>query len=90
MVMLAVICPIRAHAGDGWSPRAEDAVLHGCVPVIINNGVEPIFSTLLDWRKFSIRVPEVGTPQLDAAQVLHEDSTDIQSFVVGSMFALNR
>ena len=21
--------------GDGWSPRAEDAVLHGCIPVVV-------------------------------------------------------
>ena len=44
--------------GDGWSPRAEDAVLHGCVPVVVMDGVHAIFESLLDWRTFSIRVPE--------------------------------
>lgn len=26
--------------GDGWSPRMEDAVTHGCVPVVIMDGVQ--------------------------------------------------
>jgi hypothetical protein len=29
-----------SHAGDGFSMRMEDAVLHGCVPVIIQDNVQ--------------------------------------------------
>ncbi len=32
---LLLVCP-----GDGWSPRLEDAVLHGCIPVIIMDDVQ--------------------------------------------------
>lgn len=48
------------HAGDGFSPRAEDAVLHGCVPVVIMDHVDPVFASALDWDNFSVRVQEVG------------------------------
>eukprot|EP00884_Botryococcus_braunii_P008777 jgi/Botrbrau1/17900/Bobra.50_1s0001.1 len=44
--------------GDGWSPRAEDAILHGCVPLVIMDDVVPVFGTILDWDKFSIRIKE--------------------------------
>lgn len=26
-------------AGDGWSSRAEDAILHGCIPLVIMDDV---------------------------------------------------
>ena len=29
----------NSRAGDGFSTRLEDAVLHGCLPVIVNDGV---------------------------------------------------
>ena len=28
--------------GDGWSARVEDAALHGCVPVVIMDGVHAV------------------------------------------------
>ena len=46
-------------AGDGWSPRAEDAVLHGCIPVVIMDNVDPVFGNVLEWAKFSVRIAEV-------------------------------
>ncbi|KIZ06152.1 exostosin-like glycosyltransferase [Monoraphidium neglectum] len=44
--------------GDGFSARAEDAVLHGCVPVIVMDNVHTLFETLMDWDSFSVRVAE--------------------------------
>ncbi|KAG2450529.1 hypothetical protein HYH02_005030 [Chlamydomonas schloesseri] len=44
--------------GDGWSPRLEDAVLHGCIPVIIADRVHAVFDSVLDVNAFSVRVPE--------------------------------
>ena len=29
-------------AGDGWSARVEDAVLHGCIPLIIMDNVSGV------------------------------------------------
>ena len=55
------ISACHAHAGDGFSPRAEDAVLHGCLPVVVMDDVDPVFASILDWDSFSVRVPEVST-----------------------------
>lgn len=59
-----------APPGDGWSPRIEDCVLHGAIPVIIMDGVHAPFESLLDWPSFSLRVAEddlAKLPQLLAA-----------------------
>ena len=34
-------------SGDGWSARLEDAVLHGCIPVIIIDNVHVVFESIL-------------------------------------------
>ncbi|EFJ52271.1 acetylglucosaminyltransferase [Volvox carteri f. nagariensis] len=44
--------------GDGWSARAEDAILHGCVPLVVMDGVHAVFESILDWDSFSIRIRE--------------------------------
>eukprot|EP00897_Mesotaenium_endlicherianum_P002357 jgi/Mesen1/2149/ME000152S01243 len=44
--------------GDGFSSFLEEAALHGCVPVIIQDGVEMPFENVLDYDAFSIRVAE--------------------------------
>lgn len=28
------------HEGDGWATRIEDAIQHGCIPVIFQDGVQ--------------------------------------------------
>ena len=56
-----------AGAGDGFSPRAEDAVLHGCIPVVIMDDVDPVFGSILDWSSFSVRVQEVCCVCLECA-----------------------
>ncbi|KAG1671014.1 hypothetical protein FOA52_014258 [Chlamydomonas sp. UWO 241] len=50
--------------GDGWSARAEDAVLHGCVPVVIMDNVHQLFEPQLDWASFSIRIKEADIDSL--------------------------
>mmetsp|Transcript_31796 Transcript_31796/g.57774 ORF Transcript_31796/g.57774 Transcript_31796/m.57774 type:complete len:197 (+) Transcript_31796:4396-4986(+) len=44
--------------GDGFSARFEDAVLHGCIPVIIQDHVHVSFESILDIDSFSIRIPQ--------------------------------
>jgi hypothetical protein len=51
-------------AGDGFSMRAEDAVLHGCIPVLIMDNILPILDPHLTWADFSIRIAEKDIPQL--------------------------
>lgn len=46
-------------AGEGYSSRAEDSNLNGCNPVLLTDEVEPVFSSVLVWLAFSIRVKEV-------------------------------
>ena len=46
-------------AGDGYSSRAEDSILNGCIPVVIMDNVDAVFETILDWKSFSIRIKEV-------------------------------
>lgn len=40
----------------GWSPRVNDAIWAGCIPVLLAEGTHYAFADLLDWTKFSIRV----------------------------------
>ncbi|KXZ53465.1 hypothetical protein GPECTOR_7g915 [Gonium pectorale] len=50
--------------GDGWSPRMEDAVLHGCIPVIIMDRVHAVFESILDVDSFSVRIAEADIPRI--------------------------
>ncbi|KAK9805353.1 hypothetical protein WJX73_005210 [Symbiochloris irregularis] len=50
--------------GDGFSTRAEDCILHGSIPVLIMDDVDPPFATILDWAAFSVRIPEAFVEQL--------------------------
>ncbi len=36
----------------------------GCVPVIINDDVEPVLHGVVDWEQFSIRVPQARMHEL--------------------------
>ena len=36
------------HTGDGWTTRVEDAMLHGCIPVLFMDNVIPVYGTILD------------------------------------------
>jgi hypothetical protein len=38
MLMRSVFCLVLP--GDGWSARFEDSVLHGCIPVIIQDNTQ--------------------------------------------------
>jgi len=46
------------------SPRLVEGMLFGCVPVILADGYAPPLSWLLDWSKFSVRLPEIEYERL--------------------------
>lgn len=50
--------------GDGWSGRMEDSVLHGCIPVIIQDGIHLIYENVLEYQDFAVRIREDEIPQL--------------------------
>ncbi|KAI3432296.1 hypothetical protein D9Q98_003856 [Chlorella vulgaris] len=47
-----------ALMGDGYSSRFDDAVLHGCIPVIIQDGIELTWHSLLDLPSYSMRIAQ--------------------------------
>ncbi|KAI5056841.1 hypothetical protein GOP47_0028659 [Adiantum capillus-veneris] len=50
--------------GDGWSGRMEDSILHGCIPVIIQDGIQLIYENVLNYSQFAVRIKEDEIPQL--------------------------
>ena len=56
-----------AFPGDGWSSRVLDAVVHGCIPVIVQDESEMFFEGAFaaaglgfDYADFSVRIAEDG------------------------------
>lgn len=41
--------------GEGWGSRYDEAVLHGCKPVLIHDEVEPSWNTILAVETYSVR-----------------------------------
>ncbi|KAG7674943.1 hypothetical protein Ndes2526A_g07692 [Nannochloris sp. 'desiccata'] len=50
--------------GDGWSGRFEDAIMHGCIPVIIQDEVDVSFESLFDVNEFSLRIAQKDIDQI--------------------------
>lgn len=49
---------------SGFTSDLEEAMRHGCIPVIVQDGIELPFQTLLDYNSFSIRLAEREIPKL--------------------------
>ncbi|GAX83089.1 hypothetical protein CEUSTIGMA_g10515.t1 [Chlamydomonas eustigma] len=47
-------------AGWGWGGRMKFSVIHGCIPVIIQDGIEVEFEEQLPMHKYALRVPLKG------------------------------
>ena len=39
-----------------WSPRLEESLAAGCIPIIVSDGYDLPFSHILDYSKFSVRL----------------------------------
>ncbi|KAK1288944.1 putative glucuronoxylan glucuronosyltransferase F8H [Acorus calamus] len=50
--------------GDGWSPRLEDSILEGCIPVIIQDGIFLPYENVIDYKSFAVRIKEEEIQQL--------------------------
>nr|ACN39924.1 unknown [Picea sitchensis] len=50
--------------GDGWSGRMEDSVLQGCIPVIIQDGIQVAYENVLNYDSFAVRIAEDDIPHL--------------------------
>jgi hypothetical protein len=44
----------------------EDAILHGCIPVIIQDGVQLPYENVLDYEAFALRIPESRITRIPA------------------------
>ncbi|CAL9096141.1 unnamed protein product [Musa acuminata var. zebrina] len=50
--------------GDGWSGRMEDSMQHGCIPVIIQDGIYLPYENVFNYRSFAVRIQEDDIPNL--------------------------
>lgn len=53
-----------------WSPRIYESVINGCIPVIIGNGIRLPFDWEMDWRDFSVKIPEWRIKKGQLRQIL--------------------
>lgn len=60
-----------AFPGDGWSSRVLDGIIHGCVPVIVEDessmffeGAFALVGLGIDYPDFSVRLPEARLHEL--------------------------
>lgn len=58
MLMSLLYLPFFTCVGDGWSARFEDSILHGCIPVVIMDEVDPPLASALDLDAFSLRIAQ--------------------------------
>ena len=53
-------------SGYGWGSRLYSAMVAGCVPVIIQDGVHQPYDDVIPYHKFSLRVPQAELENLEA------------------------
>ncbi|KAG8648398.1 hypothetical protein MANES_09G188500v8, partial [Manihot esculenta] len=56
------LCPL---GWAPWSPRLVDAVVFGCIPVIIADDIVLPFGDPIPWEEIGVFVAEEGVPKLD-------------------------
>jgi hypothetical protein len=64
---LFCLCPLGFAV---WSPRIYESVIMGCIPVIIGDGIRLPFDWELDWRDFSVKIPEWRIKKGELKQIL--------------------
>lgn len=66
--------------GDGWSGRMEDSILHGCIPVIIQDGIYLPYENVLNYESFAVRIREDEIPDM-IKSLRGYNETDIESML---------
>ena len=61
----SVFC-LAPRGNAAWSPRLDEAIAAGCIPVILADAYEPPFHHVLDYESFSVAVPEANVATLPA------------------------
>ena len=56
---------LHLRGTTGWATRLPDFIYAGCISVIIVDATMHPFEDFLDWRKFSIRIPEDQFGQIE-------------------------
>ncbi|GIL72460.1 hypothetical protein Vretifemale_2822 [Volvox reticuliferus] len=51
-------------SGGGYGRRSVQALIMGCVPVLLGDGLHQPFEPEVDWSQFAVRVPEEDIPHL--------------------------
>lgn len=51
--------------GTGWGLRIVDAMLTGCIPVIVQDGVKQPGDDVLPYPDFAVRIPESSVDQIE-------------------------
>lgn len=80
-----------APYGHGWSMRLSHALMHGCVPVVLQDRVRQPWEDLLHYPDFSIRVGKRELPRLvsllraipdeDVARLMRESNAVYRAFL---------
>ncbi|KAG2444185.1 hypothetical protein HYH02_009123 [Chlamydomonas schloesseri] len=85
MLSRSLFCLVAA--GDGWSARLEDAVLHGCIPVIVIDNVHVVFESILEIDSFAVRIPEADVGHiLEVLQAIPERKIRSKQAHLGHVF----
>lgn len=61
----ARFCPLPGGT-TGWTSRFVDVIVAGCIPVLLSDRSHYPFSEILDFSKFSIRIPETQVYHLES------------------------
>lgn len=56
------LCPL---GWAPWSPRLVEAVIFGCIPVIIADDIVLPFADAIPWEEIGVYIPEKDVPNLD-------------------------
>jgi len=57
------LCPL---GWAPWSPRLVEAVVFGCIPVIIDDDIVLPFADAIPWEEIGVFVDEEDVPKLDS------------------------
>lgn len=78
MYKRSVFCPIP-NGDVHTSKRFFCAIAAGCIPVIIADGFQPVYPSILDWTKFSIQLPQSEVIAGDLMTILNKIPTSTVS-----------